>query len=249
MDAQTKAQELSIKNGATIRFIGKVGSMVRPEDVEAKREKFSEDNLTAKNKSGLLLYDQSYESMQQVDPQGYVISTDEMQRINDVVYAYFGVNEHILTNDYSEEQWGAFYEGVIEPFAVQLGEGLSRMLYTRRELTAGNRIQFSANRLEYASNASKRNMIRDMLDRGVFTYNQALEILQMPPIPGGDVRPYRGEYVLLDKYSNVVYKSGGDASEKGVNTQQEYKDFDLGGDDQIYIDTDARDTGDTEPEN
>ena len=93
-------------------------------------------------------------------------------------------------------------------------------------------------------------MIRDMLDRQVMTVNESREILQMPPVAGGDVFLYRGEYVVVDPATGLVkYKSGGDEGAVKANTQQEYKDFDLGGDDQIYIDTDARDTGDTEPEN
>ena len=62
----------------------------------------------------------------------------------------------------------------------------------------------------------------------------------MPPIPGGDLRPVRGEYALLDDNGDVVYKSGGDAGDDLLNTQVQTEDFDLGGDDQIYKDNDTR---------
>ncbi len=239
-EAQNKAQEIAIRNGANIRYIGRIESVVRPEDLERKRNEFSEMNLSENNKSGLILSDQTFSDLKQVDNQSYTVPTEEMERIQENVFIYFGVNKSILTADYTEDQWGAFYENTVEPIATQLGEGISKMLYSPRELSAGNRIYFSANRLEYATNASKRNMIRDMSDRGFMSFNEGREILQMPPIPGGDLRPVRGEYALLNDNGDVVYKSGGDAGDDLLNTQVQTEDFDLGGDDQIYKDNDTR---------
>lgn len=242
MDAQDSAQESAIRDGATIRYIGRIESAVRPEDLKAKRDKFSEDNLSAENTSGLLLYDQTFSDLKQVDPKSYTIPTEEMERITKLVCIHYGVNEQILTSDFSEDQWGAFYEQVVEPIAVQLGEGLTKLLYTPGEISRGNRICFSANRLEYATNASKRNMIRDMSDRRIMTINECREVLQLPPVPGGDVFVYRGEYVVMDENGEVIFKSGGDAGDDGANTQVQNEDFDLGGDDQIYADNDTRGT-------
>lgn len=245
MDFQEQAQEQAIKNGAKIKFIAAANGSMRPEDMEAKRKKFAEDNLSAKNTTGLMLYDNTFDSMKQVEPYSYTVDNSEMERIEDNVYSYFGINKAILQSDYSEEQFGAFYESQIEPFAVQLGEGLTQMLFTQRERANGNAIMFSANRLEYASNASKRNMIRDMLDRRVMTINEAREILQLPPVPGGDVFVERGEYVTFDIDGNVITQTGGRmAGVKGLIEQPGSKkndnDFDLGGDDQIYNDNDTK---------
>lgn len=194
LDAQNKAQEAAIKSGAAIRFIGAVTGQVREEELSKKRERFAEDNLGAENQSGMLVYDSTFQKVEQVKPYNYAIPSEEMERICNSVYNYFGTNEHILQNDYSEDQWNAFYEGKVEPFAIQLGDGLSHMLYTQRERPR-NRISFSSNRLEYATSASKRNMIRDMLDRGLMSINEGREILQMPPVEGGDKRVIRGEYI------------------------------------------------------
>lgn len=242
MDYQDQAQEQAIKNGAKIQFIAASASTMRPEDIERKRERFSEDNLSAKNTSGLMIYDNTFTDLKQVEPMSYTCSADEMGRIEESVFSYFGINRNILQSDYTEEQFGAYYESQVEPFAVQLGEGLTRMLYTQRERMAGNKIMFSANRLEYASNASKRNMIRDMLDRRVMTINESREILQLPPVPGGDVFIERGEYVVFDKDGNVQVQSGGRtemvARPQGNSLGE--SDFDLGGDDDIYNDNDTK---------
>lgn len=194
LDAQDKAQIEAIKSSAKLRFIGALNGRVQEEDMEKKRERFAGKNLSAMNKSGLLLYDQTFGSLEQIKPYNYTVPADEMERIEKSVYTYFGTNEKILQNDFDEDSWNAYYEGKVEPFAIQLGEGLSHMLYTQRE-RANNSIMFSSNRMQYATSASKRNMIRDMLDRGVFSINEARNILQMPPEEGGDIRVIRGEYI------------------------------------------------------
>lgn len=249
IDYQEQAQESAIKNGAKIQFIAAANGSLRPEDIEAKRDNFSEMNLSEKNQSGLMVYDNTFESVKQVEPQSYTVDTAEMERIQNNVFNYFGINEDILQSNYTEEQFGAFYESQIEPFAVQLGEGLSQMFYTPIERIHGNQITFSANRLEYASNASKRNMIRDMLDRGIFTVNEAREILQLPPLPGGENRFYRGEYIVMNQEGEVIYKSGGDQGDDGANVDMNTDDFDLGGDDDIYNDADSYGNGDRDEDN
>lgn len=242
-DMQAQAQKAAMRDTPALRFIGHLGSSVRPEDVDAKREAFYESNLSDANSTGLLVYDNTWESVAQIEPKSYTVPTEEMERIDTNVYNYFGVNEEILQNKYTEDVWGAYYEGKVEPFAVQLGEGLTRILYTERERSMGNLIMFSANRLEYASNASKRNMVRDMLDRGIFTINEARQVLQLKPLPNGDVYVVRGEYYMLDSDLNLIYSSGG--TSEGSHPQPadgsyQEKDFDLGGDDDIYNDTDQR---------
>ena len=242
LDVQDQAQENAVRNGANIRFIGRINGLMKDEQVRAKRDKFSEDNLGSENKSGLILYDNSIQDLKQVENESATVSADEMAVIKANVFDYFGINESILQNDFSEEQWGAYYESRVEPFAVQLGEGLTAMLFTSIEQAHGNRVMFSSNRLEYASNASKRNMVRDMTDRALMSINEGREVLQLPPVPWGDQFILRGEYITISgKNGQIIAGSGG--SVIGAPYLKPSKnadiDFDLGGDDDIYNDTEA----------
>lgn len=235
---QNEAQRNAIEHGAQIRFIGALNGQVREEDMEAKRKRFIKQNLGPDNSEGLMLYDQTFSDIKQVEPHSYVIENREMERIDKRVYQYFGMNEKILTNDYDEDIWGAWYEGKVEPFAVALGDGLTKLSFTQRQQQFDNRITFSSSRLEYASNASKRNMIRDMVDRGILTFNQALEILQMPTIgEEGDIRVIRGEYVNASAVSRMINNPGAsqydtdgknfDYDPKKIDTDKNSSDEDL----------------------
>lgn len=238
--AQNEAQEAAIKNGAKIRFIGKLTGQVREDDMNKKRDRFMEDNFGGPNNGGMLVYDQTWDNVQQITPQSYTMSADEQKLITSNVYSYFGINEDILQNHYSEDVWGAWYEGRIEPFAVKLGEALTRLIYSDTQIVHGRRIEFSSNRLAYASNASKRNMVRDMVDRGIMSINEGREVLQMPPVVDGDVRVIRGEYLNATDVSHIVAAEGGGRMPKNDNET----DRDLGGNDKIYKDSDAHEQDD-----
>lgn len=242
IDTQAQAEKAAMRNGAKIRFIGSLAGQVREEDIEDKRKRFVASNLSSDNAGGLLLYDSTFSDLKQVEPYSYTIDEEEMERIEDNVCNYFGISKAILQNDYDEDTWGAWYEGRVEPFCLKLGEGLTNMLFTRTQVVHGNRVSFSSNRLEYASNASKRNMVRDMVDRGIMTINEGREVLQMPPVEGGDIRVIRGEYIdastlVLD--SGVVTVTDGDLTEEVDDS-----DADAGGDDDEYKDSDAHGQGD-----
>lgn len=193
---QQQGQSNAIETSAVIRFLAKLAGSIRPEDREKERAQFAKENLSAENTSGVMLIDSKYEEVKQLDYKPYVIDAEQMRLIKDNVYSYFGVNEAILQNSYDEDTWNAFYEGKVEPFALQLGLVLTSLLFTPNERAHGNRIVLSANRLQYANNTSKLNVTTQLVDRGLLTMNQALEIWNLPGIgPEGDRRIIRGEYI------------------------------------------------------
>ncbi len=79
-----------------------------------------------------MMYDSKYSDVKQIDSKPFVIDAEQMKLINTNVYNYFGVNEAILQNSYTEDQWNAFYEGKIEPFALQLSLVISNMLFIEK---------------------------------------------------------------------------------------------------------------------
>lgn len=213
MDAQRQAEDLAMKNGARIRFIGKLSSMTQEKELNRKRDRFAKDNLGPGNRSGLLVYDTTFESIDQIKEDRFTLDPEEMTRIENNVFDYFGTNRDILQNSFTEDQWNAYYEGKVEPFAVMLSEALSNVLFTHVERSHGNRCMFSSSRLQYASNATKRAIVSDMVDRGLMTLNEGREILQLAPVEGGDVRLVRGEFYQVDQQGHVIVASGGIAED------------------------------------
>lgn len=228
LKAQADAQKDAIRNSGRVQFIAQANGQVREDDLIKKRDRFAAANLSDVNRSGLMAYDNTFINVTQVDPKNWTIPTAEMERIENNVFDYFGINRRILQNDYDEGTWDAFYEGVIEPWAIQLGESLSQCLFTMRE-RPNNRIEFSSDRLAYASASTKRNMNKDMLDRGVMTINQALKNLQLPELgPEGDIRIIRGEYKVGYTFNELLDAQRAQAEAAGIQTsgESDVKDID-----------------------
>ncbi len=199
LDMQKQGMEEGIKQSAMIRFMAKLGQTLRPEDITKERERFSKENLSADNTTGLMMFDAKYSDVKQIDSKPFVIDAEQMKLIQTNVYNYFGVNEDILQNKYDEETFNAFYEGKIEPFSLQLGLVMSNMTFTNKEKAFGNQIMFTSNRLQYASNKTKLQVSTQLFDRGILTTNQIMDIWNMANVEDGDKRYIRREYIEADK--------------------------------------------------
>ena len=195
IDLQAQGIAEGVKSAAAIRFMAKLATNSRPEDIQRERQRFIKDNFDVENQGGVLMFDMKYADVKQIESKPYIVDADMMRIINESVYNYFGTNEKILRNEWDESGYNAYYEGKVEPFAVQLGLALTSMTFSEREIAYGNEIFFSANRLQYASTDSKLKVSQQLLDRGILNRNEVREIWQLPPIEGGDVFVIRGEYM------------------------------------------------------
>lgn len=194
-----------VKSAATYRFMAQLSNFAKAEDLAKERKRFTAENFSRDAEGGgLLLFPNTYSNIQQIQAKPFVIDADQMRVVEKNVYQYFGVNEDILENHYNADTWSAFYEGAVEPWAIQFSEVLTKMLFTLREQSQGNRVMATANRLQYMSNADKLNVSAQMADRGLMTRNEIREIWNLPPLPDpyGDQLPVRGEYYNLGDESN-----------------------------------------------
>jgi hypothetical protein len=197
---QSQGIQERVKSAATYRFWAQVNNFSKTEDLAKERKRFTEENFSKEAEGGgLLLFPNTYTNINQVKADPYIIAADEMKLIKDNVYQYFMVNEDVLTNKAYGDAWSAFYEGAIEPFAIQFSEVMTKMLFTLREQSNGNELMLTANRLQYMTNKDKLDVSSQLIDRGILSINDVREIWNLPPVEGGDVRVIRGEYWSADE--------------------------------------------------
>lgn len=210
MHTQNQGIIEGVKNSANIRFLAKLTGLFKSTDIAAERKRFTEENLSAENNSGVLIFDNKYADVKQIVSRPFIVDSSQVEHIKNNVFSYFGVNEKILQNSFTEDEWNAFYEGKIEPFAIQLSLVMSNMTFTEREIAFGNQIIFTANRLQYASNQSKLNIVTQLFDRGFLTHNEGREIFNMTPIDDGDRYFIRKEYAEVKNLAEAQGITGGD---------------------------------------
>lgn len=193
---QNQGIEEGVKSAASYKFMATLSNFANETDLAKERERFTEQNL--RKGGGVLLWPNTYKDIKQIESKPFVADAEQIRLINENVYNYFGVNEDILQNKAIGDSWSAFYEGAIEPFAIQLSEVLTKMLFSQRERELGTYVMATSNRLQYMSNTDKLNVSAQLLDRGLLTLNEAREIWQLPAVEGGDMRIIRGEYYGAD---------------------------------------------------
>ena len=192
-----------IKNSASFRFMATVNNFAKGSDLAKEREKWVSDNLGAKS-GGLALFPNSYTNVPQIESVAKVVEPEQMKLIEGRVYTYFGSNEKILHNQASGDDWSAYYEGKVEPFALQLSQAMTCMTYTANQRTRNNAIFWSANRLQYMTNRDKLQVSQGLFDRGILSTNGVMDIWHLPHVPDGDKRYIRKEYTEISQLDQVA---------------------------------------------
>lgn len=200
LEIQRQGIEEGVKSAATYQFMATLSNFTNSEDLAKERKRFTRENLQGKETSGVLLWPNTYKDVKQITSTPYVADAEQVKIINTNVFNYFGVNEEVLQNKAIGDAWSAYYEGSIEPFAVQLSQVITKMLFSVTERQRGSYVMATANRLQYMSNQDKLNVSAQMADRGLMTRNEIREIWNLPPLPEnvGNTLPVRGEYYDLN---------------------------------------------------
>ena len=207
IDAQNQAIINGAKNSAAVRFLARMGTIVKAEDIEKERERFVKANLSSENSGGVMITDAKFADIKQIESKPYLVGTAQMQAIKENIFDYFGVNDEILHNNFEPTKWAAYYEGAIEPFALQLGLVMTNMTFSKQEKTRKNQIYFSSNRLQIETTDAKLAFVTQMIDRGMLTPNEGRDVFNLPARqdekgerdPTGDLYYIRKEYAEVNK--------------------------------------------------
>lgn len=203
LSTQNQGIAEGIKNSASFRFMATVNNFAKSADMAKERKQWVKDNLGA-DAGGLALFPNSYTNVQQIQSAAKIVDSEQMELIQQRVLNYFGSNADVLQNRAVGDAWSAYYEGKIEPFAIQLSQAMTCMTYNQNERTRGNAIVWSANRLQYMTNADKLNVSSQMFDRGVLSLNMIMDIWNLPHVEDGDKRYIRKEYTEISQLDQVA---------------------------------------------
>ena len=219
MTATDKGIQEGIKQGASIRFMAKLAQTLKPKDLEEERKNFTMTNLRSDNNGGVLLFDQKYQEVKQINSTPYIVSAEQMRVIKDNVYDYFGTNDKIMHSEFNSDEFNAYYEAQIEPFAIEASLVHTNMTFTDRERALGSSIEFTSNRLQYMSNSEKLETVVQLFDRGFITHNEGRAIMQLEPVEDGDKFYIRKEYAEkdnLDLELKIEAEATGEGSENNA---------------------------------
>lgn len=178
-------------------------ALLKPADVKEMRDQFVKDFIKNGDKSGIGGLDATTDfTPVKIEPT--TASDSQIKIFDDKILAYYGVNENILQSKYSEDEWNAFYESVLEPIGLQMSLEFTNKLFTPTQKNFGNEIIFESNRLQYASNKTKIELLR--FATNIMTQNELREVFNLAPRENGDV-------ILIDQNHSVMDEEGGNQDE------------------------------------
>ena len=209
LDTTGESLRNAVNNSANLKGYLKYNNFADEDELKQKVRDFQEAYMSAANDGGIAGLDNSME-FHEITQHTNAIPVTQSAFLRENLYRYYNVNEKILNSTYNESEWNAFYEAVIEPIALQLSLEFTYKLLSERERGFGNKIIFTANRLQYATLQTRVNLGSQLFDRGIITINEYRELMYYEPIEDGDVRMVSLNYVKADEQS--IYQIGEDAA-------------------------------------
>lgn len=175
----------AVKNGGAIKWLLSFSQTLKPKDLKDRAKAFENDYLKFSNgETSIVAAQDSTQKVEQVKPTDFVPNASLQDRAKERIFAFFGTNENIICSKYTEDEWQSYFENEIEPIAKQLSAEFTVKIFRDFEL-ANNEIIFDTTSLQFASMASKLNLLQ-MVDRGALTPNEWRKALNLPPIENGD---------------------------------------------------------------
>ena len=199
-DSLLQGIDNAIKSSFQIKGLPKINGLLNEKDKTAQKKEF-DDALKESIESGgssIVPVDLKSDYVPlTTDPK--LIDSTTLTFLQKKIISYFGVSDAIFDNKYNENEYNAFYEGVIEGIAIQMSEAFSRTLLTKGQLERGEQIIFYSERLQYASWTTKVAAIEKLMGLGILSLNESRALLGFEPIEGGARRLQSLNYVDADK--------------------------------------------------
>lgn len=175
----------AIKTSLSLKGILKYqNSMLKDKDIKINRDQFVKDFVSnLGDGSGIAGLD-SKADFKELNLKPLTLDKDQLEHINNDIFDYFGISEKIIKSNFNDEEWNAFYESVIEPLAMQMSNAFTIKIFNQKSIKDGHQIIFDVNRIKYAKTDTKIKLLKDVGVLGIYTVDEAREILDLPAIGG-----------------------------------------------------------------
>nr|DAD61905.1 MAG TPA: portal protein [Caudoviricetes sp.] len=195
-----------VENSGKISGVLKIKGNVGQENWITQAKTFAKNFMSFTNDTGGIAAVDSSTDFVPITNKVESAEDTQLKYLQSEVYSYFGLTEAIVSGNYTETEWQAFYESIIESIKIQLSQEFTAKVFTDQERKYGNLIDFNSNRLTYASTANKVSMVKELGALGLLTTNEARELFDLPPVEDGDKRLVSLNYINADKADEYQLK-------------------------------------------
>lgn len=169
----------AVKNSFSVNGVVKYNTLMDEEKMEKNIQELTE--RIQNNESGFLPLDLKGEFIP-INKQVQLVDEKTLEFVDSKILRHFGVSLPILTGDYTPEQYAAFFQKTIEPYAIKLKQAFTKGLFTPTERAHGNHIEFMAKYLNFMTIDQKLEMVRLLGDAGDIYENEKRVIFGFDPL-------------------------------------------------------------------
>lgn len=205
-DVVLQGLEKAIKTSLSVRGIVKINTMLDDDEQQKERERLEAAIETGTTSIIALDLKGDYVDLK-VDPK--LIDEKTLEFLERKVLRWYGVSVPILSGDFNDDQYQAFYEKTLEPIVIGLGQAFTVGVFSDMEISHGNETVFYQRDMMYLSTKAKLELLKTAGEQGLLTDNQKLHILGYGPIEGGDRRTISLNYISTEIADEYQMKKAG----------------------------------------
>lgn len=171
------------------------------------------------NESGLLALDMKSEYTP-LDHKIELIDQATVDFVDKKILRNFGVPLPILAGDFTKIQYEAFYQKTLEPLAKAFSQAFTKKVFTDRERSFGNRIDFYPKDLIFLSMDQTIQMIDLLSPTGGLFENEKRVALGLRPLPELEGKRYMS-LNWIDANNAAQYQVGNDNNVEIIDEEKE----------------------------
>ena len=112
-----------------------------------------------------------------------VVDEATLKFIDEKILRNWGVPLDILSGDYSQDTYNAFYQKTLEPLIIAISQAFTKKLFTQRERAFGNKVELYPKDLIFMTIAQTLEMINILSPTGGLFENEKRVALGLRPLP------------------------------------------------------------------
>jgi len=169
----------AMKSTFAINGVIKYNTMLDEGKTEAALKEL--ESKLKKSESGFLPLDLKAEYIP-IKKEIQMVDEATLKFIDEKILRHFGVPLPILTGDYTKEQYEAFYQKTLEPLIIAFSQAFTKVLFTEREYSHGNRVKFYPKELIFMSVEQTLEMVTLLSNTGAIYENEKRVAFGLRPL-------------------------------------------------------------------
>lgn len=197
--------------GSNLKGLLRLNTKTADDFLKAQAEERIKNIMEVANAGGVGYLDKDEEFIE-LKNEYQTITTAEIDQIKGMLFQAFGLNEKLFTCDYTEEQYRAYFSGVLKMFQRVISEEINRKFFTKTARTQGQKLLVYFDLFEISSLKDLSDFAFKAKYSALMNSNEIREIFGYGGYEGGDVYQSNLNAVSVDEIVNDT-----NTEEKEVN--------------------------------